>query len=259
MAKKSKDEVPNPNSVANRDILQRLNFLYQAGVYLNSIPEQLRSSSDTTGSASTTPNHQVVPNESKRRPRKKRCRASRSLTTSDLARSYVKTMKSVSQRAIVKIDPTVKRTLCTGCDAVLLPGSTATVRVKASSCHGNTITYTCLACGNSRRIPAPPIFKVGDEVHPASPSTLAPINAPVSANNAPIPQPQPVELRPGSLFEGIVTNQNPMTSNSPSVCQPSKSARKRRKANMARLPPFFEREVGHVVFRGNEKVQQANL
>ena len=34
MAKKSKDEVPNPNSVSNRDILQRLNFLYQASVLL---------------------------------------------------------------------------------------------------------------------------------------------------------------------------------------------------------------------------------
>ena len=35
MAKKPKDDVPNPNNVANREILQRMNFLYQASVLLN--------------------------------------------------------------------------------------------------------------------------------------------------------------------------------------------------------------------------------
>ncbi|KAH8979127.1 hypothetical protein EDB92DRAFT_1981313 [Lactarius akahatsu] len=37
MGKKNKDEAPNPNGVVNRDILQRLNFLYQASAYLESI------------------------------------------------------------------------------------------------------------------------------------------------------------------------------------------------------------------------------
>jgi RNase P subunit RPR2 len=37
MAKKTKNDAPNPNRVANREVMQRLNYLYQASVYLNSI------------------------------------------------------------------------------------------------------------------------------------------------------------------------------------------------------------------------------
>ncbi len=44
MAKKPKDETPNANSVPNKDIIQRLNFLYQAGVYLNGVTSQSPSS-----------------------------------------------------------------------------------------------------------------------------------------------------------------------------------------------------------------------
>ena len=37
MGKKQKEETPNINATPNRDIIQRLNFLYQASVYLQSI------------------------------------------------------------------------------------------------------------------------------------------------------------------------------------------------------------------------------
>ncbi len=72
MAKKPKDETPNANSVPNKDIIQRLNFLYQAGVYLNGVTSQ-------------SP------------PRRKR------VTTSDLSRSYVSSMKIVGQKTVVKM------------------------------------------------------------------------------------------------------------------------------------------------------------
>jgi len=36
MVKKQKEETPNVNATANRDIVQRLNFLYQASSYLQS-------------------------------------------------------------------------------------------------------------------------------------------------------------------------------------------------------------------------------
>src|SRR6266581_3589612 len=56
MGKKNKSEVPNPNNVVNRDILQRLNFLYQASVYLESITRQSVGSVNTgTGTSGSTP------------------------------------------------------------------------------------------------------------------------------------------------------------------------------------------------------------
>lgn len=76
MAKKPRDDAPNPHSVANRDIIQRLNFLYQASVYLNGVP------------GLTTPAKVV---------------GRRVLSTSDLSRSYIKTMKIVGQKSVTKM------------------------------------------------------------------------------------------------------------------------------------------------------------
>jgi ribonuclease P protein subunit RPR2 len=89
MPKKNKDDVPNPNSVTNRDIIQRLNFLYQASVYLNGIASQ----SIASRAPSTRANGEQERN--KRRPRK--------MTTSDLSRNYITSMKIVGQKTTVKM------------------------------------------------------------------------------------------------------------------------------------------------------------
>lgn len=70
-------------------------------------------------------------------------------TAADLSRIYVATMKTIGQKTVVRMysflaipdfhlfsmlafsrDPSIKRTICKGCAVVLIPGSTATVRVK---------------------------------------------------------------------------------------------------------------------------------
>ena len=116
MAKKTNDDVPNPNSVVNRDIIQRLNFLYQASVYLSSCNPP---------------------------------KSPRLVSTRDLAKDYISTMRAVGKRTTVRMyvlssrsrlirldqehrrDPAVKRTLCKGCNITLIPGATATVRIKS--------------------------------------------------------------------------------------------------------------------------------
>ncbi|KAK0503705.1 RNAse P Rpr2/Rpp21/SNM1 subunit domain-containing protein, partial [Armillaria luteobubalina] len=125
MAKKPKDETPNANSVPNKDIIQRLNFLYQASVYLNSVTSQSPS-------------------------RRRR------VSTSDLSRSYVSSMKVVGQKTVVKMDPSIKRTICKGCNTILVPGSTVTIRVNKSASRGHVMVYTCTHCQTTRRIPAAP-------------------------------------------------------------------------------------------------------
>lgn len=89
MAKKPRDEVPNPNSVSNRDIIQRLNFLYQASVYLNSIDGGKIKANDGDADAATA--------------RKNTNKRKRVVSTSDLSRSYIKSMKIVGQKTTVKM------------------------------------------------------------------------------------------------------------------------------------------------------------
>jgi ribonuclease P protein subunit RPR2 len=88
MARKNKAEAtPNANSVANRDILQRLNFLYQASVYLNAIgpgPSAIKPNADDDG-------------------KKKKRRQRRLISAGDLSREYVKDMKLVARKTTVRM------------------------------------------------------------------------------------------------------------------------------------------------------------
>ncbi|KAJ7899055.1 RNAse P Rpr2/Rpp21/SNM1 subunit domain-containing protein [Mycena leptocephala] len=199
MAKKNKDgEAPNANSIVNKDIMQRLNFMYQASVYLSGV---LPAPPQTTAA---TP--------------QKRTKKSRKMTVHDLSKSYINSMKTVASKTMVKMDPAVKRTLCNGCNIVLVPGSTATVSVKSSKVHGHVMHYRCTSCNSTRRIPAPPTL--------ADPETSGP---------------------------SVSTSTPPDTAMDIDTGNTKKTARRRRRPQ-ARLPPLFARDVGHVVLCGNDKL-----
>ncbi|KAJ7077318.1 RNAse P Rpr2/Rpp21/SNM1 subunit domain-containing protein [Mycena belliarum] len=189
MAKK--DPAPNASSVVNRDIMQRLNFMYQASVYLSGVlpvppPAELQ----------------------------KRSKKTRKMTVHDLSKSYINSMKVVANKTMVKMDPGVKRTLCNGCNIVLVPGSTASVRVTTSRVHGHLMLYRCNSCNSTRRIPAPPTLTESD---PASvPDTL-------------------------TSEPAIVVDAGP-----------SRPRKRKRRPASSRLPPLFARDAGHIVFRGND-------
>ncbi|KAG1809428.1 RNAse P Rpr2/Rpp21/SNM1 subunit domain-containing protein [Suillus subaureus] len=210
MGKQNKDDIPNPSRVANRDIIQRLNFLYQASVLLNGMTAG--PSSQVLFSTCETDDTQDPPKE----------RQKRVVSTADLSRSYIDTMKIVGQKTTVKIDPTVKRVICKGCRIVLIPGASSTVRVKNSKSHGHLVIHTCNSCRTSRRIPAPPVL---DTNEPESKSTTT---------NQPAP--------------GAATG------------SASRSAQDRQKRPRGRrLAPHFARDLGHVVFRGNERLPDTIL
>jgi ribonuclease P protein subunit RPR2 len=125
MGKKNKDETLKPNNVVNRDILQRLNFLYQASVYLESISRQCggptlagagasgdnseppvddlstqpvaRSALPAAGSP-TTP----LPKASGRnRPQEQR--KGGVIRAADIGKGYVRAMRLIGQKATVKM------------------------------------------------------------------------------------------------------------------------------------------------------------
>ncbi|EDR11615.1 uncharacterized protein LACBIDRAFT_314015 [Laccaria bicolor S238N-H82] len=247
MGKKQKDDVPNINSVANRDIIQRLNFMYQASVYLQSLSTSASTSS--TSSADSMDQSGVPPCEAsgsitepsspqKSAKGKRRRVIGRKKTVNDLARSYVHALKVVGQKTTVKMDPSIKRTLCKGCNVVLVPGSTAFVRVKRSSSHGHSVVYTCTGCKTSRRIPAPPT------AHSPSQPELT--------------QPQTPTATP--LLQEILTAHDPSQPKAelPATNETLVPHRKcEKKATLPRLPPLFARQdAGHVTFRGNERLPE---
>ncbi|KAI0029843.1 RNAse P Rpr2/Rpp21/SNM1 subunit domain-containing protein [Vararia minispora EC-137] len=223
MGKKGQqDEVPNPSSVTNRDILQRLNFLYQASTFLQSVSEpplapafqqkrnpSLRTSRSNNKSKATAEGRATA-------------RRTRTISTADLAKSYVRSMRQIGQKATVRMDPSVKRTLCRGCDGVLVPGISSTIRVNPCGSHGQVMTTTCRHCGHTRRIPAPPIPGHAEE----NPSPNVGLSESAEVEMAEQPSSAPARKR---------------------------AHRKRTRKAAPRLPPLFERE-GHVVFRGNEQI-----
>ncbi|KAH9484865.1 Ribonuclease P protein component 4 [Psilocybe cubensis] len=241
MAKKQKDETTNVNATANRDIVQRLNFLYQASIYLQSVApgpsnkgkarEDGRSvdamNVDEPPQVNTESTSQTA-RKASQKARKRKVGAKK--TTADLARSYVKCMRVVGQKTTVKIDPSLKRSLCSGCSSTLVPGSNASIRVKSSSSQGNILTYTCLHCGASKRIPAPPNGAI------ASPSQ----NSSATPNVA-------LDMDTSATIESNVVP--PV-----SLERPPQISNKKKPRRSRALPLFARPDAGHVTFRGNERL-----
>jgi ribonuclease P protein subunit RPR2 len=88
--KQSKDEAPNPNSVANREMFQRLNFLYQASAYLKGIEAPASVPSDG------------IDHTSRDNPRKKGCKRRRA-TLGGLGSSYVQCMRNISSKCVIRM------------------------------------------------------------------------------------------------------------------------------------------------------------
>jgi ribonuclease P protein subunit RPR2 len=85
---KQKEETNINSAAANKDIIQRLNFLYQASVYLQSL-DVGRPDGGTPGA------------DNRKKPRSKR--KSQKRTTGDLSREYIQCMRQVAQKTTVKM------------------------------------------------------------------------------------------------------------------------------------------------------------
>jgi ribonuclease P protein subunit RPR2 len=117
MGKKNKDETPNPNGVVNRDILQRLNFLYQASAYLESIsrksdaqtkprvdsPMDTMQEAPADASGSATPSLPSTERPKAQSARRERQRKRRVIQAADIGQGYVRAMRLIGQKTTVKM------------------------------------------------------------------------------------------------------------------------------------------------------------
>lgn len=71
-----------------------------------------------------------------------------------LSRFYVHTMRSVSKRLVLRMDPSVKRMVCKSCDSLLVSGVTATHRIRAR--RERHLVVKCQTCGRLKRFLARP-------------------------------------------------------------------------------------------------------
>jgi ribonuclease P protein subunit RPR2 len=97
-------------SFQGRDAFHRMNFLYQACTLL-----------------------QAVPNAS----------------NLNISAHYGSIMTSVAKKSVLRMDTTIKRTLCKGCNNLMVPGTTARVRIKKIN-RGQT-QHICTQCLTVKR------------------------------------------------------------------------------------------------------------
>ncbi|KAI7866853.1 RNAse P Rpr2/Rpp21/SNM1 subunit domain-containing protein [Spinellus fusiger] len=139
MAKK-KGPTVGPNQ-QNLHVYQRLNFLHQAATLMSTlrIPNPPQSTQPVD-----TPSKQV---------NKKWKRAVHTPTTLyPLGQYYNSTMKKIGKRLVLRLDPTIKRTVCKQCDTSLIPAMTCSNHVESQP--EIAIVTTCSVCGTYKRFVA---------------------------------------------------------------------------------------------------------
>jgi ribonuclease P protein subunit RPR2 len=104
------------------------------------------------------------------------------------------------------------------------------------------MVYTCIGCRTTRRIPAPPTLAAD-----------VPMDAPLShvSTSTSLPVTKPPNSDPTSVTAmDVITAVGDLQPSGNSSGQ----VRSRKKAAVHRRPPLFVRDVGHVVFCGNERL-----
>lgn len=110
---------PQKKGIGGKDAFARMNFLYQASSFCSS----LSSAQGQTLSA-----------------------------------YYGSVFRNVAKKACVRAEPELKRTLCKGCNALLVPGKNARVRLKKKPT--SRLIVTCLSCSTLKRFGVRKDYKI---------------------------------------------------------------------------------------------------
>jgi ribonuclease P protein subunit RPR2 len=134
-----------------------------------------------------------------------------------------------------------------------------------STSHGHAMVYTCTDCKTMRRIPAPPTLASDHDTSvPSEETSFSHAHASTSSVSAP-PNPNlnPDTASADVMAVDVTTIMTPDACATPSrtvgdsqACSTASVVKMGKKAARAvpRRPPLFARDVGHVVFCGNERL-----
>jgi ribonuclease P protein subunit RPR2 len=134
-----KEKPPRKKGVPNRHLHARTTFLYQAATYLTLHPSAGNSNSSAAELEATEP-------------------ASTDKGHSPLALQLGAHLWSVSRKAQTRLSSDLKRSICKSCNAILVPGETATHSLENKSKGGkkawaDVFEVTCHVCGTKKRFP----------------------------------------------------------------------------------------------------------
>lgn len=76
-----------------------------------------------------------------------------SSTNPDLSAHYAKLMISISKKSVLRLDRTIKRSICKGCNVFLVEGKT--VKSHHVKEHRGQMVSVCKRCGVIKRYPCP--------------------------------------------------------------------------------------------------------
>ncbi|KAI4488160.1 hypothetical protein M0804_005008 [Polistes exclamans] len=83
---------------------------------------------------------------------------------------YGSMMMGCAKKAVLRVEPNLKRTVCKQCNSPLIPGETARVRLCSKRVKG--VKWTCLICLNSKMYPTKKGYKLWIEQPEAIVETL---------------------------------------------------------------------------------------
>ena len=153
-----------------KHIFSRISFLYQAATYLSaasrpssSCTSALIAEGDVRGTAeagsirASSVDHEDQNTQPGSREIHEGSTPQNS-STAGLSRLYVSQLRSISRKAVIRLAPEMKHTICKGCDALLRPGLTSTVQVENASRrkrkpHADVLVISCDTCGAVKRFP----------------------------------------------------------------------------------------------------------
>lgn len=157
--------------VSQRHIYSRISYLYQAATYLMNArvggePSKIIDGLQTEHSISK--DHQELKDEEAEDiDGKEQESAPAPLHTSDASglkdrvgpSCYLTShLRSVSLKGQIRLSPAMKHSICKRCDAILIPGSTSSIRVENKSRGGkkawaDVLIVTCCLCNAVKRFP----------------------------------------------------------------------------------------------------------
>ncbi|OCF75104.1 hypothetical protein I204_03953 [Kwoniella mangroviensis CBS 8886] len=165
--------------IPQKDLFQRINFTYQASIFLQSLGSGSSAATSTRGFTSGEDGLELkIDRKGKRKAIENKTTSSPHLhdleermtneegqdvekgTTKklrQLARMNIREMNGMSVHNQLKLDPSLKRSLCKTCGTILIPGLTSKIRNRPNRNSFSITHHTCLTCLSSLSIPAPPI------------------------------------------------------------------------------------------------------